>query len=167
MQQHRALILRSNRFLGSSLVNHGLLSDSDLEVANEKFMEAIQSPERLKNASVLSILSHDLGQLDEARLLKHLVDEYSIGLIDLNYVELRLLPNTELDLSLCLATSTLPFDEVDGTYLVASCYYMSAPVVKHWEDLLGGKVIWYGTSIISMSRALERMQDLTTASEEE
>lgn len=31
MQQHRALILRSNRFLGFSLVDEGLVSSGDLE----------------------------------------------------------------------------------------------------------------------------------------
>lgn len=163
MQQHRALILRSNRFLGSSLVNKGLLSSSGLEAANEKFMEAIQSPELLKNASILTTLLYDLKVLDEAKLLEHIVDEHGVGLIDLNYIELHLLPDTELDLSLCRASSTLPFDKVDHTYMVATCYYMSAPVVKYWEDLLDGKIVWYGTSTTSMSRGLERMEDVFAA----
>jgi hypothetical protein len=163
MQQHRALILRSNRFLGSSLVNKGLLSSGDLEAANEKFMDAIQTPELLKNASILTTLLYDLKVLDEARLLEHIVEEHGIGLIDLNHVELRSLPSTEIDLSLCWASSTIPFDKVEETYMVASCYYMSAPVVKHWEELLDGKVVWYGTSMASMSRGLERLEDVLAA----
>ena len=163
MQQPRALILRSNRFLGSSLVNKGLLSSGDLEAANEKFMEAIQSPEMLRNASILTTLLYDLKVLDEARLLEYIVEENGIGLIDLNHIELRPLPSTELDLSLCWASSTIPFDKVEETYMVATCYYMSAPVVKHWEDLLNGKVVWYGTSMASMSRGLERLEDVFAA----
>jgi len=163
MQQHRALILRSNRFLGSSLVNKGLLSSDDLEAANEKFMEAIQSPELLKNASILTTLLYDLKLLDEAKLLEHIVEEHGIGLIDLNHIELRSLPDTKLDMSLCCASSTIPFDKVNETYMVATCYYMSAPVIKYWEDLLDGEVVWYGTSAVSMSRGLERMEDIFAA----
>jgi len=163
MQQHKALILRSNRFLGSSLVNKGLLSSADLDSANEKFMEAIRSPELLKNASILTSLLYDLKVLDEARLLDYIVEEYGIGLIDLNQVQLRSLPSTELDLSLCWASSTIPFDRVEETYMVATCYYLSAPVVKHWEELLNGKVVWYGTSMASMSRGLERLEDVLAA----
>lgn len=163
MQQHRALILRSNRFLGSSLVNKGLLSSGDLEAANEKFMEAIQSPELLRNASILTTLLYDLKVLDETRLFEHIVEEHRIGLIDLNHIELRSLPMTELDMSLCWATSTIPFDKVEETYMVATCYYMSAPVVKYWEELLNGEIIWYGTSMASMSRGLERLEDVLAA----
>lgn len=47
--------------------------------------------------------------------------------------------------------------------MVASCYYMSAPVIKHWEDMLDGRVLWYGTSISSLSRALERIEDVHEA----
>lgn len=160
MQQHRALILRGNRFLGSSLVNKGLLSNGDLEAANEKFMEAIQSPQMLKHASILTTLLYDLKVLDETQVLEHIVDEHGIGLIDLNHIELRSLPDTELDLSLCAVTSTLPFDKVEQTYMVATCYYLSAPVMKHWEELLGGDIVWYSTSLASMSRGLERMEEV-------
>ena len=145
------------------MVNKGLLSSGDLEAANEKFMEAIQSPELLRNASILTTLLYDLKVLDEARLLEHIVEEHAIGLIDLNYMELCSLPSTELDLSLCWATSTIPFDKVEQTYMVATCYYMSAPVVKHWEEQLNGKVVWYGTSMASMSRGLERLEDILAA----
>ena len=145
------------------MVNKGLLSSGDLEAANEKFMEAIQSPELLKNASILTTLLYDLKVLDEARLLEHIVEEHGIGLIDLNHIELRTLPGVELDLSLCWASSTIPFDKVEETYMVATCYYMSAPVVKCWEELLGGKVVWYGTSMASMSRGLERLEDVIAA----
>lgn len=160
MQQHRALILRSNRFLGSSLVEKGLLSSGDLEAANGKFMQSIQTPELLKNASILTTLLYDLKVLDEAKLLEYIVDEHNIGLIDLNHVELRSLRSMDVDLDLCWASSTIPFDKVEDTYMVASCYFMSAPVIKYWEDLLPGKVIWYGTSAASMTRALERLGDL-------
>ncbi|MDQ8194927.1 hypothetical protein QEH59_10850 [Coraliomargarita sp. SDUM461004] len=162
MQQHRALILRSNRFLGSALVDKGLVSSSDLEEANGKFMEAIQSAD-LKRASILSTLLFELKKLEEAKLLEYLVEEEKLGLIDLAYVELQSLRPMNVDLSLCWASSTVPFDYVEGTYMVATCYYMSAPVVKHWESVLDGRVIWYGTSTSSFSRALERIEEIHEA----
>jgi hypothetical protein len=162
MQQHRALILRSNRFLGSSLVDKGLLSVSDLESANEKFMQAIQSSE-LKQASILTSLLFDLKVLDEAKVLEHLAEEHSLGLVDLSFMELRSLRPIGVDISLCWATSTIPFDKVEDTYMVASCYYMSAPVIKHWEEQLDGRVIWYGTSAASMTRGLERIEEIHEA----
>jgi len=162
MQEHRALILRSNRFLGSALVERGLVSVDDLEAANEKFMEAIQASE-LKRASILSTLLFETKSLKEESLIEHLVDEEGLGLIDLSYIDLRSLRPYHVDLSLCWASSTIPFDKVEDTYMVATCYWLSAPVVKHWEDLLDGRVIWYGTSTNSMTRALERIEEIHEA----
>jgi hypothetical protein len=159
MQEHRALILRSNRFLGSSLVDKGLVSTSALEEANGKFMEAIQSSD-LKRASILSTLLFDLKTMEEDKLLDYLVDELKLGLVDLNFMELSSLRPMNVDLSLCWASSTVPFDYVEGTYMLATCYYMSAPVIKYWEELLDGRVIWYGTTISSLSRALERIEEI-------
>lgn len=162
MQQHRALILRSNRFLGSALVDKGLVSAGDLEEANGKFMEAIQASD-LKRASILSTLLFDLKKMDEAKLLDYLAEEEKLGLVDLNFIELLSLRPMKVDLPLCWASSTVPFDYIEGTYLVATCYYLSAPVKKHWEDLLEGRVIWYGTSTSSLSRALERIEEIHEA----
>jgi len=162
MQEYRALILRSNRFLGSSLVDRGLVSVGDLETANEKFMEAIQASE-LKRASILSTLLYESKALDENALLEHLVEEEGLGLIDLHHIGLHSLRPHNIDLSLCWVTSTIPFDKVENTYMVASCYYLSAPVVKHWEELLDGRVLWYGTTSMSLNRALERIEEIHEA----
>ena len=165
MQPNRALILRGNRFLGSSLLDKGLISNANLETANEKFMEVIQSRESFKNASVLKIMLHDLKILDENRLLKHMLEEYEIGLIDLNSIEFRKLSNIEISLDLCWSTLTVPFDMDEQTYMLATCYYMSSPVIKYWEELLGGKVIWYATSMISISHGLERIENILSDDE--
>lgn len=162
MQQHRALILRSNRFLGSALVDKGLVSVSDLEDANAKFMDSIQASD-LKRASILSILLHDLKKVDEAKLLDYLAEEEKLGLIDLNYMEMNSLRPMNIDISLCWASSTVPFDCVEGIYMLATGYYMSAPVIKHWEELLEGKILWYGTTVGSLGRALERIEEIHEA----
>ncbi|MDB4345905.1 hypothetical protein OAA45_01110 [bacterium] len=159
MQQHRALILRSNRFLGSALIDRGLVSVGDLEEANGVFMEAIQVSD-LRRASILSTLLFELKKLDEAKLLDYLAEEEKLGLVDLNFVDLGSLRPMNIDLSLCWASSTVPFDHIEGTYMVATCYYLSAPVKKHWEDLLNGRIVWFGTSTSSLSRALERIEEI-------
>jgi hypothetical protein len=128
-------------------------------------MEAIQSSE-LKRASILSTLIFESKKLEETKLLDYLVDELKLGLIDLDFadlISLRSLNLKTVDLSLCWASSTLPFDTLEGTYMLASCYHMSAPVVKHWEDILDGPVIWYGTTMASLSRAFERVEDIHKA----
>src|SRR5690606_22924698 len=106
---------------------------------------------------------HDLKVLDEAKLLDLQVEEATLGLVDLNHVEVRSLRAMNVDTSLCQATLTLPFDKVEDTYLVATCYYLSAPVVKYWEEQLERKIIWYGTTTSSFLRALERVEDIHAA----
>ncbi len=163
MRQHRALILRSNRFLGASLVDKGLVSSSDLEAANEKFMSMIQDSELSMNSSILMTLIHELKALDENDLLEQTVEEHSLGLIDLSFVDLPPISQMNVDLDMCRATSTIPFDKVDDCYLVATCYYLSAPVIKYWEEHYKGKIVWYGTSTLSLTRADERLVDLAEA----
>ena len=167
MQKKRALILRSNRFLVSSFLDKGLITDLQMEAANEKFMEATQSSETLRNISILEILLYELKALDEVRLLDHLVDEFKIGLIDLNQIDPSKLPFKALDISLCRSTLTIPFDKFGETCMLATCYYMSAPVVRHWEEFLGGRVIWYTTSMGSMNHYLERVENVLNETEPE
>ena len=165
MQQHRALILRSNRFLGSSLVDKGLLTMNDLESANEKFMASIQKAD-LKHASILNTLVYDLKVLDENQLIEYMVEEQGLSLIDLTFINLQSLRPMGIEPDLCWATSTIPFDKVEDTYMLASCYYLSAPVVKQWEAVLNGHVIWYATTCASMTRALEKMEEIHEAEDE-
>jgi len=162
MQQFRTLILRGNRFLGSALVDRRLLSTGDLEKANGTFMDAIQSSD-LKRASILSSLLFDLKSLEESALLEYLVDEEKLGLVDLNHIDLESLRPMGIESDLCWATSTVPFDRIDNYFMIATCYYLSQPVVKHWEDLVDGKIIWYATTTASLTRALERIEEIHEA----
>ncbi|MEM8548068.1 MAG: TRAP transporter TatT component family protein [Pseudomonadota bacterium] len=73
MSEQRPLILRSNRFLGSALIERGLVTAEDLEVANEKLLETIQAGD-IRGASLLNILIYEQKALDEALLLDSLVE---------------------------------------------------------------------------------------------
>ena len=165
MHKNRALILRSNRFLVSSLLDKKLITNAQMEAANERFIAAAQTPNTYKNTSILKILLHDLKALDEDRLLSHISEEYKIGLVDLKQIELQESSPIEMDISLCWATLTVPFDQVDQTFMLATCYYMSSPTLKYWEELLGGKIIWYATSMISVTSYLEGIESRVDSKE--
>lgn len=140
-----------------------LITSAHLEAANVRFMEMIQSPETIKNASILSTLLFDLKAFEEGALIDLIVEESRIGLIDLSQIQLPSLRPMEVELDACMATKTLPFDHFEGTYLLATCYYLSNPVIKFWEDLLDGEIIWYATSLGAMVRAIETVHDLHEA----
>ena len=162
MHKNRALILRSNRFLVSSLQDKGLITSAQMEAANEKFIEAAQNANTYKNNSILKILVHDLKALDEDKVLRFIAEEHKIGLVDLKQTQLYKPSSIELDLSLCWATLTVPFDQVDQTFMLATCYYMSSPALKYWKELLGGNVIWYATSIVSINYYIEAFEKQLT-----
>lgn len=163
MHSNRALILRSNRFLVSALLDKALITNAQMEAANEKFIESAQSSGSYKNASILKILLHDLKALDEDKLLGYIADEYKIGLVDLKQIALHQSSSTEIDRSICWATLTVPFDQVDQTFMLATCYYMSSPALKYWEELLGGKIIWYASSLVSVTHYIEGVERLDSS----
>ncbi|MGF1450609.1 MAG: hypothetical protein ACFB21_00875 [Opitutales bacterium] len=157
--QTRPLILRSNRFLGSALLERELVSNDVLEAANERLLEIIQAGEAA-NASLLYVLLYDLKELNESALIENVVDTEKLGAIDLTNYNLANVANLELDLSLCQATFTLPFDQLEGVYMVATAYYLSRPAVQYWEQFLDKPVIWYVSSVRSIIDGLERLRSL-------
>lgn len=157
--KHRSLLLRGNRFLGSALVTNGLIKLDDQEAASQKLLEVIQA-DNLKQASLLQILIYELKTLREADWINFLVESQGLGMVDLRHYLIEQTFNREIDVDLCWATWTVPFDCVEGVYFLASAYYMSEPVVKHWESLLAGEVIWFGASTASILDALERISAL-------
>lgn len=164
MLEHRSLLLRSNRFLGSALVSRNLIKVEDLEAANQKLLEVIQS-DHLKAASILNILLFDLNALNERDLINSIVEANStIGLIDLRHFDVEKSVPPDIDLGLCWATWSLPFDRIDKTYFIATAYYLSAPTLKHWEESLDGNVVWYVSSITAMTETLQKIEDAFSVS---
>ena len=166
MNAHRPLLLRGNRFLGSALVNANIITIDQLEEANQKLLDIING-ESLKQASILNILSFEMNVLNEPELIAHTVENHEVGLIDLTHYNLSRGFDNTLELPLCWATWTLPFDKLDGVYSVATAYYLSKPIVEYWEQKLGGYVLWYACSLKSLSDALQRIDQLIIANEHE
>lgn len=156
-QSNRPLILRSNRFLGSALLERELISNETLETANEKLLELIQAGD-LRNASLLNVLMFDMKALDESALVESIIDSDSVGVIELDNYNLRNVYNIDLDLDLCLATYTLPFDRVEDVTMVATAYYLSKPTIAHWKEQFDTNIIWYLSSVTSLVNAIERFR---------
>jgi hypothetical protein len=50
---------------------------------------------------------------------------------------------------------TIPFDRIGNAVCVATCYYLSKPVIDYWESRYEN-ILWYTTTIASLSGALEK-----------
>lgn len=152
-EEYKTLILRGSRQLGSSLVEIELVSEEDLEKANQKLLSELQGG-NLKNANLLKILIYDLQVFDEAKLLR----TSKFPLIDLANFDLVHPSEFKIDFDLCTATWTLPFDKEENFYFVATACSLSEPIIKHWEELIPKKnLIWYTTSLSCLSHAFETL----------
>lgn len=163
-KERRPLILRSNRFLGSALLERNLIKTEDLEAANEKLLEAVQSG-NMRGANLLNILLFDLKSVDEARLVDEITEDESVGLIDLSNYDMAKFREINADIDLCYATYTVPFDKVEDFTMVATGYYLSKPTIQYWEETLGGNVIWYVCSVASIAEAIERASQVAASEE--
>jgi hypothetical protein len=162
MQSNRALILRGNRFLGSALVDKGLLSTEQLEAANDRFMELVQQ-DGVEQVSLLTILLHEQKAIVENTLLVYYGSQLKMGLIDPTHLAELSARDLGYDLSLARATLTIPFDRQDGFVSLASAYFLSAPVVKAWESVYSERLIWYAAPVRGIFHYLERVEELETA----
>jgi len=164
MITNRPLVLRSNRFFGSALIDAGLIDNEALESANERLLEAVQQGDH-RGANLLNILLYDLKVLDETALLDHLVESNPVGIIDLANYDISTIGQLDVNIELCWSTFTLPFDRVENLTMIASAYYLSKPAVNYWDEQFGGQTIWYITSVASIADALERYTALVGSTE--
>lgn len=159
MEAYRSLILRGNRALGAYLAEHGIIKDEDFARANERLMELLQSGQ-LKQANLMNILCHEQKSVTEDAIITHLVEEHSIGLVDLDHVKIKpTAAELGFELDLCWATGTVPFESLDGVVCIATTGYLSKPIVKYWEDLIKKQIFWYATGIVSFTHAMEKLTE--------
>jgi len=149
--------MRSNRLLGSALIEHNLVKFEDLEAANERLLEIAASGD-MRRSSVLNILAYETKVLREEDLLHHVVDDQGIGVIDLRGYEVPEDVKKSLDLGACWATWSVPFDKEEDFHFVATAYYLSPAVRSYWEKALGGQIIWQATTMDIVADFLDRVQ---------
>jgi hypothetical protein len=157
MSEHRPLLMRSNRLLGSALIEHSLVKFEDLETANERLLE-IAATGDMRRSSVLNILAYETKVLREEELLHHVVDDHGVGVIDLRNYDVPEEVKRDVDIGACWATWSVPFDKEEDFHFVATAYYLSPAVRTHWEKTLGGQIIWQATTMDIIAEFLDRLQ---------
>jgi hypothetical protein len=158
MSNHRSLLLRSNRVLGATLVEHNLVNIEHLEAANERLFELLKNGVS-RQSSLLGVLLGEMGSVSETDLIDFATREYGLGLIDLADHVISDECRAYIEPELTWATWAIPFDYEDGFYFVATSYYLSIAVREYWADRLDGSIIWYATSMESLAGAVERLAE--------
>jgi hypothetical protein len=154
-KEHRPLLMRANRLLGASLVEHNLVKIEDLETANEKLIEIVAG-EQPRQSTILGILAYDMKVLREDDVLHHVVESEGVGLVDLSEYEVPDDVKKQIDVGACWATWSVPFDREEEFWFVATAYYLSPAVRSHWEKTLGGPILWFGTTLEAVAEYLEK-----------
>ena len=157
MTEHRPLLMRANRLLGSALVEHNLVKFEDLETANERVLELAGQGD-FRQASVLGILACETKVLKEEDVLHLAMEEHALGVVDLRHYEVPEDVKKELDLGMCWATWSVPYEKEEDFWFVATAYYLSPAVRTHWEKKLGGTIIWHATTMDVVAEFLEKLQ---------
>ena len=163
LTEHKTLLMRANRTLGSALMELNLVKIQDMEQASEKLLEMV-AQNQLRQSTILAILAFDLKVLREEDLLQHVVEVDGVGLVDLRDYDVPDESRKNLDMGACWATWSVPFDKEEDFFFVATAYYLSPAVRAFWEKQLGGAILWFGTTMEGIADYLERLQSERTAS---
>lgn len=152
-----SLLIKSNRVLGTRLVEAGLSNLEDMEKANEVFIERARAKD-LKRSSLLRILIFDHQTLKEESLLDYQIEHLGTGavMVENYHVDEVLLDQQPLEFM--RASWTIPVDFVNDRWFLATAYYMSDIVRKFWEDRLEGRVTWYVTPLNQLELVLEKLE---------
>ena len=157
MTDHRPLMMRANRALGSSLVDHNLITIEALDAANERLLE-LTADEKNESVSLLHILVYEQQALTEEQVLAYQVEEMGLGMVDLSGYDQPYDLRKKLDAGACQATWTVPFDVEEGIHFLVTAYYLSPAVRSYWERQLETPILWFITSMENISDFLRKLQ---------
>ena len=158
MNPGHAVMVKSNRQLGSVLVERGLIEHRHLEAASERLIDAMQNPGKL-TASILSILIFELQKLEESALIAYLVEEENLGALPLGSTEFDPSAWPDFAAGLAGASRTIPVDRKDGFITVATSYYLSPPAREYWESELSEHIIWTVAPLLQIEKRIESLID--------
>ena len=148
--------MRANRLLGANLVEANLVKLEDLEPANERLL-SLADTEMPRQSTVLGVLASEMKVLREEDVLQHVVDNESLGLVDLRNYDTSDDIKKTLDIDACWATWSVPFDRDEDFHFIATAYYLSPPVRVFWEKHCNGPILWFGTTLEGIAEHLERI----------
>lgn len=161
MEKYRNLILRASRNLGSRLIELGLLTEEQLDVAYEKLLEAMKIGD-LRQSCLLKVLMYDIEAFTDAALL----EQAKYPLINLDGFEIQDPKELGIDQREYWSTWSVVFDTEEDFFFVATAYDQCEPVIKYWEEKLKGKIIWYSTNLKSITAALQKLPEEEAKNEE-
>ncbi len=150
-------MMRANRALGSSLVEHNLITVEALDEANERLLE-LNANESAENVSLLHILVYEKQSLTEEQVLSYEVEEMGLGMVDLSNYDQPYDLRKKLELEACRATWTVPFDAEEGIHFLVTAYYLSPAVRSYWERQLETPILWFVTSMENIGDFLRKLQ---------
>ena len=157
-EAYRPLFLRANRALGASLVEHKLVTNEHLELANAKLLELLKNGE-FKQASLLNVLLVGQGGVQESALVQYQLDTHDLGMINLTNYNLERSLDPGVDLAACWATRTLPYERQEEFVFLATNFYLSDAVRKFWQDFYkNSQLVWNIAGSANLTEALERAE---------
>lgn len=157
MNEFRPLMMRSNRLLGASLVEHSLIKIETLEQANDRLLELMASADDVP-VSLLQVLVVEKKAITEQQILNFLSEEMGLGVVDLTNYDQPDEVRKRIDPDACWATWSVPFDLEEGVHFVASAFYLSPAVRSYWEGELEGPIQWYATTAENISEFLTKLK---------
>jgi len=152
-----SLLLKSNRVLGTRLVEAGLTDVERMDEANDIFIQRARAKD-LKRASLLRILIFDNQTLEEEKLLDYQLEQFPVGALLLENYQLDQVLLTQYPVELMRASWTVPVDFVNDRWFLATAYYMSDIVRNFWEERLEGRVAWYVTTLNQLETVLDELE---------
>lgn len=161
-RETNSLLIKSNRVLGTRLVEAGLTTTADMDQANEIFIERARNKD-LKRASLLRILVFDNQTLKEETLLDYQIEHYPVGAIMLENYALDEVLLHQHPLEFLRASWTLPLDFINDRWFMVTAYYMSDIVRKFWEERLDSRITWYISSLNQFDGVFEQVEAATAA----
>jgi len=150
-------MMRANRALGASLVEHNLIGIEVLESANERLLE-LTGDENAESVSLLQILINEKQALTEAQLISYQVEEMGLGLVDLSNYDQPYDLRKRIDIDACFASWSVPFDVEEGLHFMASAYYLSPAARSYWERQLETPILWFVTSVENITDFLRKLK---------
>lgn len=150
-------MMRTNRALGSSLVDHNLISIEALDEANERLLE-LTADENKEDVSLLQILIYEKAALSEEQVLSYQVEEMGLGMVDLSNYDQPYDLRKSIDIGACRATWSVPFDLEEGIHFVATAYYLSPAARSYWERQLDTQILWFVTTMENIGDFLRKLQ---------
>ncbi len=151
-----SLLIKSNRVLGTRIVEAGLATIEDMDRANESFIELARAKD-IRRASLLRIMVYDHQTLKEESLLDYQLEQYPVGAVMLEDFQINEEALAEIPLEVMRASWTMPIDRIGERWFLATAYYMSDSVRQHWEERLGGRITWYLSSLSQLESTFERL----------